>query len=664
MKKQKSAEKRLAQWQQRLTAAEQAIAGERERMLRREKQYEGDHTIYDPDGQAAKESRATHVRNVSMEIVETQVDSTIPMPKVTAVREEDEELANIIEVMLRSVMDRLPSERMNDEGERLSPVQGGYGLLVDWKDGVSGRGWLGDMAVSLVHPYGIIPQGGMTQVADMDFIFTKTPQTKRQIKKFYGVDVESEREEDPDARQLGASADTTDELVTLVTAYYRNDSGGIGRLRWVGNTVVEDLEDYQLRRVKRCASCGEVGDGHRCAWCGGRKFNEEVMEYEELTEDIETANGTVIPAMTQERDELGQPVLEEALSGENALLPQMQGAFVPQLLTRAAEVRTVPTRIPYYKPDIFPLVIRKNVSMAGRFWGSSDLDAIFDQQNSLNKVCTKINTKVLGGGSFCTKPVGARFSTDRDGVWVEVENVAELEKFRTYNMQVDVSGDMALMSQLYEQARQTIGITDSMQGRKDPTATSAVAKEFSAQQAAGRLESKKVMKRAMYQDLFEAIFKWMLAYCDEPRQIRTVDEHGDVTYRVFDRHDFLYLDEAGQWRYNTDFLFSTDDTTPLASDRQAMWKEARMNFEGGAMGDPGDVRTLLRFWEQMEKLHYPLAGDMVKSLRGEQEEQAAEALRQMEAQQGSAAKAGGYSPAGMETGGYGAETMAAGGEMA
>ena len=87
-------------------------------------------------------------------------------------REEDEWLADVIEAMLRDVMDRLPSERMNDEGERLSPVQGGYGLLVDWLDSVSGKDWLGDLKVSLVHPYGIVPQAGMTQVADMDFFFS------------------------------------------------------------------------------------------------------------------------------------------------------------------------------------------------------------------------------------------------------------------------------------------------------------------------------------------------------------------------------------------------------------------------------------------------------------------------------------------------------------
>lgn len=608
---------KLQLWQERLALAETAIAGERTRMLRREKQYEGDHTIYAPDGSVAADSLASHVRNVSFEVIETQVDSTIPAPKVTAVRQEDEELASIIESMLRDVMDRLPSERLNDEGERLSPVQGGYGLLVDWLDSVSGKDWLGDLKVSLVHPYSIVPQAGVTQVSDMDFFFLKTPQTKRQIRKFYGVSVADEDESDPDARRLGASADTTDELVTMVTVYYRNAKGGIGRLRWVNDTVLEDLEDYQLRRVHRCTVCGAVGDGKKCAYCGSRKFEDEVMEDEELTEDITLRDGTVIPAVSEMRDELGQPVAADTL------LPQMQPGGTAAVIAPQAAFRQEPTRIPYYKPDVFPLVIRKNVSMPGRFWGSSDLDAIFDQQNSLNKICTKLNTKVLSGGSFTTVPTGARFINDRDGVRVEVDNPADLEKIRTFNTQVDISTDLTMMAQLYEQARQTIGITDSMQGRKDPTATSAVAKEFSAQQAAGRLESKRVMKRAMYQDLFEAIFKWMLAYCDEPRAIRRTDEHGDVQYVTFDRHDFLYRDEAGDWQYNTDFLFSCDGSAPLAADRQALWKETRMNFQEGALGSTQEVATLLRFWEQMEKLHYPMAGDMVKSLKSQMESQQA-----------------------------------------
>lgn len=612
----KQDENKLRLWQDRLQAAENAIEGERARMKKREKLYEGDHTIYGAGGRAQAGadgvSEATHVRNVCFEMVETQVDSTIPSPKVTAVRPEDEELADIVENLLRDVMDRLPMERINDEGERISPVQGGHGLLVDWLDSVSGRDWLGDLRVQLIHPRCIVPQAGVYQVADMDWVFLKTPQTRRQIRVNYGVELEGENESDPEARRLGDGPDTTEEIVTMVTAYYRNKSGGIGRLRWVNDTVLEDLDDCQVRRIHRCKACGAVGDGRKCSYCGSTRFETDTEEDEVLTEDITLRDGMVIPAMSMVRDELGQPVLEELTEGRD-VLPQLRASGGPAV--RHARLVQAPTRIPYYKPDVYPLVVRKNVSLPGRFFGGSDIDAIADQQNTLNKLSTKINAKVLGGGSFTTVPEnGGVFIDDRDNRILRVKSAAQMEMIRTYNTQVDVSADLALRAQIYEEARQTIGVTDSMQGRKDPTATSAVAKEFSAQQAAGRLESKRVMKQAMYQDLFEAIFKFFLAYCDEPRSIRRTNEHGDVSYQVFDRHDFLYQDEAGEWRYNTDFLFSCDSAAPLATDRQSLWKEARMNLQQGAMGPVNEVTTLIRFWTQMEKLHYPMAGDMKKSL--------------------------------------------------
>ncbi len=621
--------RKLKMWQERLETAKEAIMPELNRMGKRESIYDGDPTIYAPDGSVAQQGKATHVRNVGFELIETQVESDIPSPKVTAIRQEDEWLADIVENLLRNVMDKLPFERINDEGERISPVQGGHGLLVDWQDGISGKDWLGDLRVTMMHPRGIIPQANVSQISDMDWIFLESPATRRQLKEAFGVALEeNENESDPDARRLGDSPDNSGEIVTLVTCYFRNSKGGIGRYRWVNDTVVEDLEDYQVRRVNRCDACGMVGDGHRCRYCQGTRFTVEVEEFEELTEEIVTQNGTKIPAMSEQRDEYGQPVVEPLTDGEG-VLPQLRAVNGPAAVTYMPVM--APTRIPYYKPDVYPIVVRKNVSKFGRFMGGSDIDAIADQQNTMNQLSTKIKAKVLGGGSFTTMPMdGVTIVDDQDNRIVKVNRADKLQMIHTFNTQVDINMDLALRAQIYEEARQTIGITDSMQGRKDPTATSAVAKEFSAQQAAGRLESKRVMKRAMYQDLFEVIFKFFLAYCEEPRWLHKSDENGQTKYLVFDRHDFLYQDEAGEWKYNTDFLFSCDSAAPLATDRQALWKEARMNFQQGAMGPVNEISSLLRFWTQMEKLHYPMASDMRSSFEEEMARQQ-EAAQQQQA---------------------------------
>lgn len=606
-------EKTLALWQQRLAEAEAHRELSPETMKRREDRYDGRKVVYSPDGVEAK--KPIHVRNIVMEIVETQVDSTIPAPKVTALHKEDEKLARIIECMISNVMDRLPMERINDEAERVSPLQGGFGLVVGWDSSAKGRGWMGQLTVDLLHPREIIPQPGVYQVEDMDWIFLKQAKTKRQIKTQYGVDVSDESEEAPEVRNADGATDGTGELVTQCTVYYRNSSGGIGRFAWVGDTVLEDLEDYQARQVYICRACGAVGDGHKCRYCGGAKFDREARDSITLDEDVVTALGTRIPAEQPAVDEWGMPIFAPA--NTDTLLPQLSppGGIAP--LVQSRQVMMEPTKIPYFRPAVYPIIIRKNVSRPGRFWGGSDADAVEEQQNGANKIGSKIQTKVLSSGSFVTKPTGTNFVSDSDTTVLEVDSPKTMQMIRTFSTASSINDDMALRAELYEEARQIIGVTDSMQGRRDPTATSAVAKQFAAQQAQGRMESKRVMKQALFQDLFERIFLWMLAYSEEPRVVRSTNDSGDREYLEFNRFDFLYQDESGEWRWNTDFLFSCDASAPLARDRQAMWQETRLNFQTGTFGPPTKYESVLRFWEQMDVLHYPMAGAMKEKIRRE-----------------------------------------------
>jgi len=188
-----------------------------------------------------------------------------------------------------------------------------------------------------------------------------------------------------------------------------------------------------------------------------------------------------------------------------------------------------------------------------------------------------------------------------------------------------VENEMAYLSIAYEEARQILGITNSFQGRADRTATSGVAKEFQAAQSAGRLESKRVMKAAAYAELFELMFKFQLAYSDEPRSVSYRDHKGDVVYETFNRYDFLKQDADGAWYWNDDFLFSVDSNEALEANRTAMWQETRMNLQTGAFGNPQDIETLILFWSKMEELHYPGAGATRKYLEERREAQAQQA---------------------------------------
>ena len=578
----------LALWQARLQRNENAYSHRLAAMDERERIYKGSRKI-DKRVIGDYTDEAAHVRNLTAEIIEAQVNSSIPQPKVTAMRQEDEHKAKLIEDMLRNELNRLPMEQLNDQQERTVPIQGGGMFLVEWDNTQRSHTTVGELVVSLLHPKQVIPQDGVyTGVEDMDYIILKMPQTKEYIKRRYGVDVKSETEQEPDVKSE-ANQSPADDMVTQYIAYYRNSKGGIGLYSWVCDTELEDIDDYQARRVKRCKQCGEAKplDGNVCPKCGAKEWTSEVQEYETLTQPVVQSDGNVI---------------------------------MPYYVM--ADGSMIPTMIPYYKPDIYPIVLQKNVSIFGEFLGDSDADKIKDQQNTANRIETKIVEKLVKSGSYLVLPDEAVIRADAEDMKViRPGSAASAQLISVKDMEGNITQDLTYLAQVYEEARQIIGITDSFQGRKDTTATSGVAKEFSAAQAAGRLESKRVMKDAAYAQLFEAMFKFKLAYADEPRPVTSRDLQGNTTYEEFNRYDFLEQDVTGEWYWNDQFLFSCDTSTPLANNREAMWQETRENLQTGAFGDPTDVRTLILFWTKMELLHYPGAADTKAFLEQRLQEQ-------------------------------------------
>lgn len=615
MEKEKKKDKRekLMLWQERFSRSESAAQGERAKMEERTALYNGTRKILKPDGTEAAEEAST-VRNIVAELVEAQVDSGIPTPKVTARRKRDVELAKTTEDYLRNEIDRLPFERLNDEDERISPVQGGNIFLIEWDSDRHTHETRGELCVSILHPKQVLFQEGVSEINDMDYIIVSYAMTKPHVKAKYGISVRDEQEEDQTVR--GGSGGHSDELVTVHDGYFRNEKGGIGLFTWVNDIVLQDLEDYQARKGKRCAKCdAELNGEEKCPYCGSEKLKESDKDTFRLVEDIETTNG-VIPA--------GEFVTETPEGLDELMMDEFGN-----VMEAVAMETWKPTEIPYYKPDIYPIVIRKNVSAWGKVLGDSDVDKIRDQQNMIKKCDTRIQEKMDTGGSILAMSEETELEqSDSQLKIVRFAAPKDRNMFSVQNLQVDTSQDQLISQEQYQHARNMLGVTDSLQGRPDPTATSGVAKQIAVAQSAGRLESKRIMKNAMYADLYEVMFKFLLAYSDEPRAVRRSKADGDVEYSVFNKYDFLQKDAAGEWYWNDDFLFSVDNSSAMAGNREAMWQEIRMNLQTGAFGDPGNPETLILFWTMMAGQHYPFAKEIKEHL--EQQKQTQEQMQQMQ----------------------------------
>ena len=278
--------------------------------------------------------------------------------------------------------------------------------------------------------------------------------------------------------------------------------------------------------------------------------------------------------------------------------------------------------MPFFKPNCYPLILQKNVSVYGQLLGESDVDSMRDQQNTINRLEQKIIDRLMKAGTKVSLPPDTKCTLDpEDGEVWRLESPDARDYIGVYQFSGELSYEMSYLSQVYQESRNRMGITDSFQGRQDATATSGKAKQFSAQQSAGRMESKRVMKRFAYSKLFEMIFKLMLAYCDDRRPVIWTDQKGKQQYEEFNRYDFLKQDENGEWYWNTDFLFSVDDSGGLAQNRSMMWQELTAQLQSGALGNPAELDTLIAYWRAMEEMHYPGAGKRMRELVERQEKQ-------------------------------------------
>lgn len=694
---------KLEVWQSRLAESDAAFKEEVLKMDERERLYNGDNTLRPlvpgDTKKSGKLKKTSHVRNIIFENIESQVSSSIPQPKVTARYKEDEPLAEIIERFLRNELDRLPFEAMNDMAERTVPIQGGVGFLTEWDNTRRTHRTVGELVETMIHPKQFAPQPGVyTGIEDMDWFIVKIPTTKAAVKREFGVNVDDESESEAEVRSPTTEG-TTKDAITRYVGFARNDKGGIDRYSWVNDIELEDLENYQARRQPVCAKCGRVrplpgqiihsavpdmlgnllpdpergfqgglippeletermaagqgvaailagqlmaGEGEGleripvepgelpaapetyqggpCPWCGCEEFTDKEQEAEQIMVPIETAMGTKIPGASPGFDEDGQPAMK-------------------------------PTMVPFYKPDMFPIILQRSVSVYGKLLGNSDVDVIRDQQNTVNRLEQKIIDRLIKAGTRVTLPNRADLRMDpEDGERWYIDKPADKNLIDVYTFSGDLQYELAYLAGVYEEARQILGITDSFQGRRDATATSGKAKEFSAAQAAGRLESKRTMKNAAYAAMFEMMFKFYLAYSDEPRPVIYKDSEGETQYQEFNRYDFLKRDADGAYYWNDQFLFSCDSTAPLASNREALWQETRMNLQTGAFGDPAATDTLILFWTKMEELHYPGAASTKAFLeeRLAREQQAAAQKAQMaQAQIQAGGQMGGQQAAGI-----------------
>lgn len=584
-----------------------------EEMQKHIEQYRGSRKI---DGSSED---AKQVRNITYELIESQVTSYIPNPSVTAkmYSDKNERNAKSIETLLKNKRDELPFEKLNDIDERFNPIYGGSVWLIEWDNSIMTHNTVGDVKITCLAPTKFTGQPNIYDISDMEYCFLQFETTKEDIVRKYGVSLAT-------AEEAESEENADDKTATMYVCYYKDDNDKVCEYVWSADTELLDIQDYYARKRYVCKKCGK-----RKELCGCEKTKYELVneEYEELDSDIPLSDGSTIPAMSEVfRD--GQIVMEEVQvpavtdDGQAAFaIDDNTGISLPIMHTVSVP-KMQPTRLPFFAPNILPVVIRKNTSQEDCLFGQSDCAFIRPQQQAINKIESRILEKLMGSGVYPIVPEDFRDDLD-NSIFKKVFRARP----NTYNLygrvdlQVDISKDIAQSERLYDQAKRILGISDSYQGQYDSSAQSGKAKQIQVQQSAGRLDSKRQMKNAAYAEIDQIIFQYYLAYADEPRPATYRDAQGRMQNIFFNRYDFIERDESGEYYYNDEYLFSADATIDVEKSRDSLWQENRLNFQQGAYGDPSLLQTQLIFWQNMEKTHYPFANDNVERIKEEIERQ-------------------------------------------
>ena len=475
----------------------------------------------------------------------------------------------------------------------------------------------------MIHPRDFFGQPGVYSIDDMDYCFLRFTSTKYEIRRKYGVsEIEAEKADIDTGSYVNDTEDVQDkdEIVTVVVCFYKNDDGEICKFVYSGDLILDDIEAYYHRKIKKCRKCRKV-DG--LCECENPKFEYVDDEYEVLDHDIVCNDGKyTIPALSYVYNADGTRKIERyevntVIGNDGTPVMESVDGYATPMTERTPVYKTEKTKLPYYTPKRFPVVIRVNTSVSDQLYGQSDCEYLKPQQQDVNIIESRIMAKLKRSGVTPCLPEDATIGTNNEifGQYIRLKPNESKAQYGTVDTTPNIQQDIAQSERIYVMAKRTLGITDTYQGFADTTAKSGKAKQVAVQQAAGRLASKRVMKQLAYSEIDRVIFELYLAYADELRYIIYTDEFGRTHGSAFNRYDFIHFDEdTKKWYYNDSFLFSVDLSGDVEQYKDQMWTNVTQYYQSGMFGNPTETYSQLMVWLFLEKYREPVAHTMVEML--------------------------------------------------
>lgn len=530
--------------------------------------YKGKFNVLDEQGNPTT-VRMKALRKMAFELVENKVNAHIPAPKMSPRYHSDLVPVNATEALIKYEMDKMLSEETHDESEHNTLIDSTTWFKVSWDPFESTHERSGMPIVEVCPIDTVYPQPGVTNYKKLEYIFERRKMTIAQIQDMYNRGVNSGE----------------NDMMEIIECYYLNANRHVGKFAWVESDLMVLANDVEwgMRRRRECQECKTIVPiADECPTCGSKNLKYVGVKEQRLTEPLAFITNPYRSGESANEAEDENKVSNEIPAG---------------------------TVIPFYLIRQLPFIPKRTIKMPNSIYGISEVDLLLETQDSVNKFLNKAERKSMGSKTYVTKMKDTRIDDeDSEVTFVEVESSDQGAAIQVKQVIADINEELIMAQTLYANSKSTTGVTDTDQGKYDPSARSGKAKQTQIMASQERQEAPKTQRNTAYAGVYELIFKYLLAFSDEERSFVKLMPDGSTREEVWSKYMFLNKDKDGNYYYRDDFAWSVDDASEITQDRMAMWQLIDNDFNNGVMGSEVDpIRALRMYWHMKDQYGYPTA---------------------------------------------------------
>lgn len=151
----------------------------------------------------------------------------VPAPRVDPEvwNEHNGRNAKSIERLCAMLRNKLQAERINDQDERTTYVEGADIFFVEWDNSLIEHNEYGGIALSTISPEDFFPQPGVYEVTDMDWMILRFRSTRQEIMDKYHVSIAKAEEASMEHMNMSEEEIVDEDCITVMMGLYRGESG-------------------------------------------------------------------------------------------------------------------------------------------------------------------------------------------------------------------------------------------------------------------------------------------------------------------------------------------------------------------------------------------------------------------------------------------------------